>query len=838
MGGLKRSTTLYIAGLALAALGGTLGALIRGGLPNRDDALLALAFAGLVTAAWLFPLHLSFKTKLYLDAGVILAAVLCLEPGLAMLVTGAGAGLAQAIRPASRDLPQALFNAAQTTVQTAAGALIVAAAGWTQGIPFDHPSQLLPVAAAAAAVMFLISTAAVALVVAFETGMSPLAVWHQSTVGSGRAAFLAQVAQYGIGLLAAVVASGQPWALALLMLPGLAVHSALAHHMRHRRQAEDALRGSEASLAEAQRIARLGSWTWDLTTGEQVWSDEVFRILGFAPHSFVPTHDVFLACVHAADREAVRRSLGEAAAGRRPHGLDHRVVLADGAERTVHAQGELIRDAAGLPVRLMGTIHDITERKTLEDRLAHQAFHDALTGLPNRALFTDRLDHALARAGQSAPPVGVLFLDLDRFKVVNDSLGHEVGDELLVAVARRLRACVRPTDTVARLGGDEFTVLLEDLGDAREPVRVAERIAAALQSPFALGSVAATGGTAQREVFVTTSIGIVVSAPGQDQPADLLRVADVAMYRAKHGGRARYAVFDPSMNADVWDRLAVESDLRRALERDEFRVRYQPQVALDDGELVAFEALVRWHHPERGVILPGAFVPLAEETGLVVPIGRWVLREACRQLRAWHEARPGEAPPRVSVNLSARQVREPDLVEDVARALRDSGLDARYLELEITESVLMDDTPATLTTLRALKGLGVRLAIDDFGSGYSSFAYLQSLPVDHLKIDRSFVREIGQGSAGVIVAAMVGLARAMGLQVTAEGVETVEQEARLRGLGCDLGQGNHFAEPLAADGALALLSRRVAAPRPAAPVVATIGELVAFPVRRTGTMGR
>ena len=421
--------------------------------------------------------------------------------------------------------------------------------------------------------------------------------------------------------------------------------------------------------------------------------------------------------------------------------------------------------------------------------LEHQATHDALTGLPNRALLQERLGRALADAAsaQGDDAVAVLFLDLDRFKVVNDSLGHAAGDDLLVAVAGRLAGCVRGGDTVARLGGDEFAILLAGLGAGGEATRTAGRIIRALEAPFRLGG---------RDVVTATSIGIAVGGTGH-VAADLLRDADVALYRAKARGRGRYAVFDTAMNARALERLELEADLRRALRRGEFEVYYQPKVDLGTGRLAGLEALVRWRHPVRGVVGPGVFIPLAEETGLIQPLGQWVLEEACRQARRWGEAAGGGAAVVVSVNLSARQFAQPTLVEDVARALEAAGADPHQVQLEITEGVAMGNAEATVEILRRLKELGVGLAIDDFGTGYSSLAYLKRFPVDALKIDRAFVTGLRRETAdSSIVGAVVGLGRALRLAVVAEGVETAEEAAQLCELGCALGQGYHFARPL------------------------------------------
>ena len=457
-------------------------------------------------------------------------------------------------------------------------------------------------------------------------------------------------------------------------------------------------------------------------------------------------------------------------------------------------------------------VRDISERKALEAQLRHQAFHDALTGLPNRARFLDRLDQALAAPGDAA--CALLFLDLDRFKAVNDSLGHAAGDQLLVAVAARLAGCLRPGDTLARLGGDEFALLLPDVSDPAVAVSVAEAILAAVRAPLPLEG---------RELIVTASVGIALRTPEVRDPQALLRCADVALCRAKAAGRAGHAVFAPGMNADALARLELEHDLRLAVERGAVAVHYQPKVDLTSGAITELEALARWHHPTRGPIPPGVFIRLAEETGLIVALGRQVLTAACRQLVRWRHAHPGVATPTLAVNLSARQFRHAGLAADVAAILAATGLDAALLQLEITETAAMEHPDEAIATLRALKALGVRLALDDFGTGYSSLAYLQHLPVDALKIDRSFFRAGAANRA--IVRAATELAHGLGLDVTAEGLETADQVAWAREAGCDLGQGFYFARALpeefaalwAAGRTFDLPHRQVERPRPCSP---------------------
>ena len=453
-----------------------------------------------------------------------------------------------------------------------------------------------------------------------------------------------------------------------------------------------------------------------------------------------------------------------------------------------------IRDEQGAPHGVIGVGTDVTGRAAYQERLNHQAYHDPLTDLPNRLLFSRRLDAALAVNDGARGVPAMLFLDLDRFKVINDSLGHDTGDQLLLAVAERLLLCVRPRDTVARLGGDEFTILLDCVANEREATRVAERITAALGRPFQIDG---------HEVVVTASIGVVMTTPGAgcETAADLLRYADMAMYQAKGAGKAQYALFDQRMGVAALARLELEADLRRALEREELVLEYQPQVELTTGRIVGVEALVRWRHPVRGTIEPGDFIPLAEETGLIIPLGRWVLGTACRQARAWQEQMAAWGVPAAEqfslcVNLSVRQFQDPHLIAAIAAILAETGLPARSLHLEITETAVMEEATATRGIFRALQDLGVQLAIDDFGTGYSSMGYLKRFPVGMLKIDKGFVAGLGQDEEdNAIIGAVMMLGHGLGLRICAEGIETAAQAARLQRLGCDLGQGYHFAPP-------------------------------------------
>jgi diguanylate cyclase (GGDEF)-like protein/PAS domain S-box-containing protein len=479
--------------------------------------------------------------------------------------------------------------------------------------------------------------------------------------------------------------------------------------------------------------------------------------------------------------------------------LETRYLRKDGRTVYVLQSASLVRDDDGRARHLVLQVQDISARKRAEEQIHHAAFHDALTGLPNRTRLADRLSLAVERAKRTSDyRFAVLFVDLDRFKVVNDSLGHDLGDRLLVDLSRRLEGCVRKVDTVARLGGDEFAILLDGIGGPEDAAAMAGRILETIARPFLLDG---------HEFHTTGSVGIAYSSAGYERYEDVLRDADTAMYRAKANGKNRFEAFDQTMHARAVETLRLENELRRAVVSGEIRPYFQPVVALDTGELVGFEALARWYHPERGIIPPADFIPLAEETGLITPLGMSLLRQACAQMRVWDEARPGEVPLSLSVNVSVIQFRFATLVEDILGIILETGIEPGRLKLEITESALMGDAAAACETLRQLKALGVRLAIDDFGTGYSSLSYLHRLPFDTLKVDRSFVvRMSTDRESRDIVETIITLAHKLGKDVVAEGVETNAHRAELAGLGCGYAQGYFFSRPLDAEAAGLLLS--------------------------------
>jgi diguanylate cyclase (GGDEF)-like protein len=488
----------------------------------------------------------------------------------------------------------------------------------------------------------------------------------------------------------------------------------------------------------------------------------------------------------------------QAIAGEGVYQVDHRVVRADGALRWVHERAEVVRDAAGKPARLVGVVQDITARKEAEEQLLHLAHYDKLTELPNRTLFHDRLLQSLAHSRHAGRAAAVIFVDLDHFKLINDTLGHPAGDQLLKQVAHRLQEALRTGDTVGRLGGDEFAVVLSDMFAASDADVVAQKLMSALAQPFILDG---------REVFVNASAGITLFPTDSEDPDTLLKYADAAMYRAKELGRGNYQFYRSEMNARSLERMSLEGHLRRALERDEFLLHYQPKVDLGSGAITRVEALLRWNHPDLGLVSPVRFVPILEDNGLIVQVGEWVLGEACRQLKAWRADGIGLRMS-VAVNLSGRQLQQADLHRCIERIVSGSGVDPRLIELEITESMLMRNPEHAIGILRYLKNLGMCLSMDDFGTGYSSLSYLKRFPVDRLKIDRSFVRDIASDRDDAAISqSIIAMGHSLDLKVTAEGVETAEQLAFLKKASCDEAQGYYFSKPISAEEIPRLVAR-------------------------------
>lgn len=685
------------------------------------------------------------------------------------------------------------------------------------------------------------------------------------------------------------------------------VAATLAGLIEHRRT-QDALGASRARLAEAQRIARLGSWEWLVGDDRLTFADGAEDILGLPPGQHVRTLDDWLKVVHPDDRHGVKCAIDLAITNGTTFDMDCRILRADGNERYVHGRAEAAYDGNDRALRLVGSVQDITGRKQMEERLRqsatvfentaegviitdaanhiiavnracseitgfsepellgntpamfrsgrhdekffndmlrsvmeagrwqgeiwnrrkngdiypewlnvsvvkdehgrvthmvqvfsdisamkeseskldHLAHHDTLTGLPNRMLLTARMEQSLARAKRNGAMLALLFVDLDRFKDVNDTLGHPIGDMLLQAVSKRLMDCVREEDTVSRLGGDEFTMLIEDLHNSSAAGTVAQKVNVALEQPFMLQG---------HEIFISSSIGIALFPNDGADVTALIKNADSALYRAKEQGRNNYQYYTEELTARAIERLAMENDLRHAIERNELLVHYQPQVDLYSGKIIGMEALVRWQHPQRGLVMPSDFIPLAEDTGIIMAIGEWVMRTACARVSDW--IAQGYPPVRVAVNLSSRQFNQRQLAEIVQRILNETGLEPQYLELELTERLIMQDAEHTITILRKLKKLGVQFSIDDFGTGYSSLSYLKQFPIDRIKIDQSFVRNITSDPEDAAVSqAIISLSHSLNLKTVAEGVETLEQQEFLRARQCDEMQGFYFSRPV------------------------------------------
>ena len=560
---------------------------------------------------------------------------------------------------------------------------------------------------------------------------------------------------------------------------------------------QNRLERSQKALAAAQSVAHIGSWDFDVTNGQAIWSDELYNIYGLERDAFGCRPGALWEFDHPEDVAEVRRKYDEACVTGKPYSMIHRLVRPDGNIRWVHEIGQFEYDADGQPIREVGTIQDVTEKKEAEDRLAFLAHFDTLTGLPNRVLLRDRLDQNVARASRVGSLGAVMFLDLDHFKRVNDSLGHSAGDTLLKEVAKRLGSAMREGDTVCRYSGDEFLIVVDGLESLDSVADVATRTLASVAKPLVIDG---------REISSTASIGISIYPNDGVDMETLVKHADVAMYQAKTEGRSAFRFYQPAMQEAVERRLSTQNELLRAVERDEFVVHYQPIVDLLTGKTVAAEALLRWEHPQRGLLAPSEFVSVAEESGLIVPIGKWVLGQACRDLAAWREKTSVEID--MHVNVAPPQFRRYHLIDDVADALVAAGVAPGRLHLEITENLLMDNDLQALDITTKLKSTGVHIELDDFGTGYSSLGRIGAFPIDGVKIDRSFVRKTAHDEySRVIARAIIGLAKSLGLGIVAEGIETPDQAELLKSFGCARAQGYLFSSPISADDFRAWLLR-------------------------------
>jgi diguanylate cyclase (GGDEF)-like protein/PAS domain S-box-containing protein len=576
----------------------------------------------------------------------------------------------------------------------------------------------------------------------------------------------------------------------------------LEEEIQEKLRAEAALRASEERYVLAAQGSNDGLWDWDLERNELYLSPRWKEMLGFGEAELSASPHEWFERVHPEDLPRLQEKLGTHECSGAHFECEHRMRHRDGTYRWMLSRGIALCDDDNRATRIAGSQTDVTERKKVADRLLHDAFHDVLTGLANRALFLDRLGLSLARTKRRPDfHFAVLYLDLDRFKLINDSLGHLSGDLALIATARALETCVRPGDTVARLGGDEFAMLLDDLRCPEDAEGLTRRIEERLTAPLQVDG---------HEIYVNASIGIVFGTPGYERPEEMLRDADAAMYRAKSLGRNRHEVFNEALHLEALDRLRLETDLRRAIQDTSFGVHYQPIISLVDGRVAGFEALVRWRHPVLGLVPPDQFIQVAEETGLILPIGRWVLSEACEKIHQWQREHPSDPPLAINVNLSRKQLLQADLLEQIRCILERTGLPPGTLRLEITESAILEDPEGAVAFLNDLKSLDIGLCVDDFGTGYSSLSSLQEFPVSVLKIDRSFIRGMGpEGERDEIVRAVVGLAHSLHMEVVAEGVETEGQLERLRAMSCDYGQGYLLCRALDPEGVEKFLERAV-----------------------------
>jgi diguanylate cyclase (GGDEF)-like protein/PAS domain S-box-containing protein len=738
---------------------------------------------------------------------------------LALLVFGGEAAILLAAADAcfsSRRVTKTKMTAAFNT-----GVYIVSTFGtvWTLRLWFGDPTALsrgdqshyIIAVCVMALVQYALNSGLVAVGVAFKAGQPVWQMWRQNFLwtsltyfaGASAAGIIVKLIEaFGIYAFLAtgpiVVVVYFTYCTYLKNVEASTKQAELARqHALEVQQHMEALRESEERFRSAFDYATIGMGVVSLDGRWLQVNPSLCHIVGYEEQEMLSSNIHYV--THRDDLLALDEQIQRLADGTiSSHQTELRYTHKSRQEVWAHLGMSLVRDGQGRPLHLIFQIQDITDRKRAEEQLLHDAFHDALTGLPNRALFMDHVKMAIQRSRRSGDRLfAALFLDLDRFKIVNDSLGHMVGDQLLVGIAHRLEACLRPGDTVARLGGDEFTILLEDLSENEDAIDVARRVQEAVTQPFNIGG---------HEVFTTASIGIALSTTGYERAEDLLRDADTAMYRAKMQGKKRHVVFDKAMHDRAMELLQLETDLRRAIQRREFFLHYQPIVSLETGKVASFEALVRWRHPERGLVMPGEFITVAEETGLIIPLGQWVLGEACRQMREWQKHYMIDEDVTVSVNLSSRQFSQADLTEQVASVLRETGLPAPSLKLEITESMVMENIDTAIGMLTQLRNLGVGISIDDFGTGYSSLSYLHRFPIDTLKIDRSFVTQMTDNTENAeIVRTIVTLARSLGMNVIAEGVETAAQLTQLRDLGCDFGQGYLFSKAVGAPAALDLV---------------------------------
>ncbi len=567
------------------------------------------------------------------------------------------------------------------------------------------------------------------------------------------------------------------------------------------RQNKEYLSQNQERYSLAMQASNDGLWDWDLKTNKILYSDRWKEMLGFNDDEISDTADEWLSRVHPEDHDRLRASIDAYLEGTTSNfEIEYRIRHFSDNYLWMMAKGLAIRTSDGRATRFAGSQTDVSERKSNEEQMIHDALHDTLTSIPNRTLLLDRIRQSLVRRKRyPKTSFAIIFIDLDRFRLVNESLGHIHGDELLQLISARLKETIPIGDTVARLGGDEFSILLQDINSVRDVEVIAKDIQNLFSKPFFLG---------EREVFASASMGIAHSDNDYKTPEEILRDAELAMYRAKREGKSQSIVFQPQFRQSSLSPIDLDTDLRRALDRDEMELHYQPIISMRDRTISGFEALLRWSHRSRGVISPNEFIPLAEETGLIYDLGQWVLGKACKQIAAWNKSKKKEDQLEISINLSSRQFSDPNLVEGIVENIEKSGFDAEFLKIEITESALMQNAQRSVSMLNQLKDLNIKVCVDDFGTGYSSLSYLHTFPIDTLKIDRSFVHDMSRNFRNMeIIRTIIMLAHNLKLDVIAEGVETGEQDAQLSALGCQFAQGFYFSRPINSSDAALLIQQ-------------------------------
>ncbi len=791
----------FVALVAAAAIGIILVSSLRLKASQLDGRFLILFLFSVVIGARL-TIHIpSIKGELIVSDTLIFLTML-LWGGEPAILLAAAVGFCSSLR-ITRKFTVHIFNFAVMTCSTFLTLVVLRSAFGPIGMLGTRSLPVI-IVTVMAMVQYITNSALVTIYTGCKTNQPLWPTWRKyylwasmTYLAGASAAFLIAKLITVIGFYGTIAAApviGVVYITYKTYLRNVEVSVAQAEQAK--RHAE-LLRESEERFRSAFDYAAIGM---ALVSAEGRWlqvNRSLCQLVGYSEEELL-TADI-QALTHSEDLDDLLVQQSRLMKGQVPgYQTEKRYIHKSGHEVWTLLSVSPVRDFETQSLRAIFQIQDITDRKRAEAQLVHDAFHDGLTGLPNRALFIDHLRLSVARSGRKESQLfSVLFLDLDRFKVVNDSLGHLVGDKLLVAMAHRLEGCVRPGDTIARLGGDEFTILLEDLKHNNEAIHVAERIQRELSKPFELDG---------RQISTSASIGIAPSTIGYEQPEDILRDADTAMYYAKSVGGSRHQVFDKSMHTRAVKLLQMQTDLRRAIEKEELFVEYQPIVSLDTFRVTGFEALARWNQQDQGPINPSQFIPVAEELGLIFPMGEWILRQACAQTSKWQEQYPMDAPLTISVNLSGKQFTQPDLIEQIEKILAETNLSPTSLKLEITESAMVENEAAASEMLRRLRLLGVGLSIDDFGTGYSSLSSLHRFPISTLKIDASFVRRMsGQNENTEIVRTIMSLADNLGMDVTAEGVETLEQVTKLRTFGCKKGQGFFFSRPVSATNAEALL---------------------------------